>query len=91
MTTSNVFPFKVNGTEMTMRFQKVVARDILELAGEEKTLGGKPEDYILMNVTGGGRHYEWNAEVDLAVDNQFITIPNTPTQVANKPDHDRAV
>lgn len=84
MTASNVFPLKVNGTEMNMGFQKVVARDILEMAEEKKAIGGKPEEYILMNLTGDGKQYEWNAEVDLKLENQFITIPDTPTQVAHK-------
>lgn len=74
-----VFTLKVNGIEMTISHQKLVAHDILELAEKNGAIPGKPEDYILQGDKG---QYGWDDMVDLEEDNLFITIPNKPTPVA---------
>ena len=73
------FTLKVNGIEMTISHQKLVAHDVLELAEKKGAIPGKPEDYILQGDKG---QYGWDDMVDLEEDNLFITIPNKPTPVA---------
>ena len=73
------FTLKVNGVEIVTPHQKLVAHDILELAEKRGAMPGKPEEYILQGDKGP---YGWNDWVDLEEDNVFITIRNTPTQVA---------
>ena len=73
------FELMVNGIEIETTHEKLVARDILELAAERGAMPGKPEGYILQGDKGQYKPDDW---VDLKVDNVFITIPNTPTQVA---------
>ena len=73
------FPFKVNGVQVESERQKLLARDILELAREKDAIPGKPDDYTLHGDKGEYRPDAW---VDLEQDNVFITVPNTPTRVA---------
>lgn len=73
------FELKVNGIEIKVPHQKLVAHDILELAEKHNAMPGKPEEYILQGDKG---QYGWDDWVDLEEDNVFITIRNTPTQVA---------
>lgn len=73
------FTFKVNGIEVTTSHQKLVVRDILELAEKKGAIPGKPEEYILQGDKGQYGLDDW---VDLEEDNLFITIPNKPTPVA---------
>lgn len=73
------FAIKVNGEEITTHHQKMVAHDILELAEKVGAIPGKPESYTLQ---GEQAPYGWDDWVDLSEDKQFITIPNTPPQVA---------
>ncbi|MCY4489650.1 MAG: hypothetical protein OXF11_21420 [Deltaproteobacteria bacterium] len=73
------FELKVNGIEIKTPHQKLVAHDILELAEKHGAMPGKPNEYILQGDKG---QYGWDDWVDLKEDNVFITIRNTPTQVA---------
>lgn len=73
------FILKVNGIEIETPHQNIVAHDILELAQKRGAMPGKPEEYILQGDKG---QYGWDDWVDLEEDNVFITIRNTPTQVA---------
>ena len=74
-----IFKFKVNGIEIESEHRKLTALGILELAKGKGAIPGEPKDYF---VQGDKGRYEQDALVDLAEDNQFITIPNRPTQVA---------
>ncbi len=73
------FTFKVNGVQIETPQQKLVARDILQLAKEKGAIPGKPEGYILQGDKGEYKAGDW---VDLSEDNLFIAIPNKPTPVA---------
>lgn len=73
------FTLKVNGVEIATPHQKLVAHDILELAEKQGAIPGQPENYTLQGDKGA---YGWDDWVDLEEDSRFITIPNTPTQVA---------
>lgn len=73
------FSFKVNGIEIEVKRTKILASAILDLAAERGAMPGKPEDYILQGDKGPYKSDDW---VNLEEDNQFITIPNTPTPVA---------
>ena len=74
-----VFTIKVNGIEIEVKRRRVTAREILELAKQHGAMPGKPEEYILQGDKG---KYGPDDRVDLAEENVFITIPNTPTPVA---------
>lgn len=78
-TASKEFTFKINGVEIPIEHQKIVAHDILELAEKKGAIPGKPEDYTLQGDKG---KYGWDDWVDLEEDDLFIAIPNTPTPVA---------
>ncbi len=73
------FSFKVNGIQLEVKHPKLLASEILDIAAERGAMPGKPNEYLLQGDKG---LYELNAWVNLEEDDQFITIPNTPTQVA---------
>lgn len=73
------FEFTVNGVQIKTAHEKLVARDILELAAKHEAMPGKPEDYDLQGENGKYKADDW---VDLLEDKVFITIPHTPTPVA---------
>lgn len=76
---AETFTLKVNGVEMQMGQEKVVAHDILELAEKEGAIPGKPENYVLEGDKG---RYGWDDWVNLSEDSVFITLRDAPTQVA---------
>lgn len=76
---AKVFTLKVNGVEMQMGQEKVVAHDILELAEKEGAIPGKPENYLLDGDKGRYGRDDW---VNLSEDSVFITLRDAPTQVA---------
>lgn len=76
---AETFTLKVNGIEMQMEHEKVVAHDILELAEKEGAIPGKPENYLLDGDKGRYGRNDW---VNLSEDSVFITLRDTPTQVA---------
>ena len=73
------FEVKVNGIEMSMPHEEVVAHDILELAEKRGAIPGKPEDYDLQGDKG---RYGWDDMVNLSEDSVFITLRKGPTPVA---------
>ena len=73
------FPFKINGFELEAKMQKLAALEILKIAAQHGAMPGKPDEYLLQGDKG---RYALAQEVDLAQDNVFITVPNTPTPVA---------
>ncbi len=78
-----LFPFKVNGEELSAKSQVLLAREILEIAAAHGAMPGKPDEYLLQGDKGpqNGR-YSPDDPVDLVEDNVFITVPHTPTPVA---------
>ena len=76
---AETFTLKVNGIEMQMGQEKVVAHDILELAEKEGAIPGKPENYVLEGDKG---RYGWDDWVNLSEDSVFITLRDAPTPVA---------
>lgn len=76
---AETFTLKVNGVEMQMGQERVVAHDILELAEKEGAIPGKPENYVLDGDKG---RYGWDDWVNLSEDSVFITLRDAPTQVA---------
>lgn len=79
MTTDRKFTIKVNGVEISTDQQELKAGEILQLAKQQGAIPGNPEEYILK---GEKREYRWDDTVDVAQDNIFIAILNTPTPVA---------
>lgn len=79
---ADTYILKVDGEEMQMEHQLVVAHDILELAEKNKVITGKPEDYFLKSLTQDNREYRNDDEVDLEKDNLFTAILNAPATVA---------
>lgn len=76
---ANTFTIKVNGAEMTMSDERVVAHDILELAEKQGAIPGKPDEYELQGDKG---RYGWEDMVNLSEDSVFITLRKGPTPVA---------
>ena len=76
---ADTFTIKVNGAEMTVSDERVVAHDILELAEKHGAIPGKPDEYELH---GDKRVYKWEDMVNLSEDNVFITLRKGPTPVA---------
>ena len=72
-------PVKVNGVEVEMGQEIVVAHDILELAQKHGAVPGNIKDYVLDGDKG---RYGWNDWVNLSEDSVFITLVNKPTPVA---------
>ena len=75
------FEFEVNGQSLKATGEKVPAHVILELAAKAGAIPGNPQDYELKSLILDDRVYGWNEDVDLSKDNQFITLPTTPTTV----------
>ena len=75
------YEFKVNGQEFKSTEQKVPAHEILSQAAKEGAIPGNPQNYELKSLILDDRVYGWDDEVDLSKDNQFITLPTTPTTV----------
>ncbi len=76
---SRSFKLKVNGIEIEVSSQKLIAKDILKFAEEKGAIPGKAEGYILQGDKG---QYKDDDLVDLEEDSLFITIPDKPTPVA---------
>lgn len=76
---ADTFAIKVNGMEMPMRDERVVAHDILELAEKRGAIPGKPDEYELQGDKG---RYGWEDMVNLSEDSVFITLRKGPTPVA---------
>ena len=74
-------PSNSRSTEYNSKSKLVtlVALEILKMAAARGAMPGKPEDYALQGDKG---RYGSGDTVDLAEDDQFITIPTTPTDVA---------
>ena len=73
------FEIKVNGVQIEVEEEKLRASRVLEIAKESGAMPGNPEDYLLQ---GDKRLYKAEDWVNFEEDNQFITIPDRPTQVA---------
>ena len=76
------YEFEVNGHSLKATEQRVLAREILEQAAKEGAIPGNPQDYELKSLILDDRVYGPDEEVDLSKDNQFITLPTTPTTVS---------
>ena len=73
------FTFKVNGEEIYTDHESLLAKEILALGKEKGAIPGNPGEYILQGDKG---KYKGDDRINLKEDNQFITIPDKPTQVA---------
>ena len=79
--TASPFPYHVNGQEFKSLKQVITASHILEQAAKEGAIPGNPQDYDLKSLIIDDKVYGWEDEVDLSKDNEFITLPNSPTTV----------
>ena len=82
MTTTPLFTYTVNGFKIESRYEKMTAREILEMAAARGAIDGKPEDYILQSLKEDDRTYKPEDTVDLSVDNEFIALLSGSTPVA---------
>ena len=76
-----LYEFEVNGHALKATDQLVRAREILEQAAREGAIPGDPQNYELKSLILDDRVYSPDEEIDLSKDNQFITLPTTPTTV----------
>ena len=78
------FPFELNGEKLFAPSEKMRPPQILEIAWEMKILPFEPDEYQLIS-TKEGTVYKDDDYVNLDMDNAFITLPTTSTQVALEP------
>ena len=79
MEQKTTFEITVNGVQIKVDVEKLLAKDVLEKAKEHGAMPGKPEDYQLQ---GQERLYKPDDWVNFEEDKEFITIPIGPTDVA---------
>ena len=79
MEQKTTFEITVNGVQIKVDVEKLLAKDVLEKAKEHSAMPGKPEDYQLQ---GQERLYKPDDWVNFEEDKEFITIPIGPTDVA---------
>lgn len=73
------FEITVNGIQIKVDAEKLLAKEVLEKAKAHGAMPGKPEDYQLQ---GHERLYKSDDWVNFEEDKEFITIPIGPTDVA---------
>ena len=73
------FEITVNGVQIKVDVEKLLAKDVLDKAKEQGAMPGKPEDYQLQGDKGLYKSDDW---VNFEEDKNFITIPIGPTDVA---------
>ena len=76
-----IYSFKVNGTEIKTRFDKLTAGDMLTLAISNEAIAGKSEDYILESIDPQ-RTFKADDVVDLSEYKLFLAEKTGPTPVA---------
>ncbi len=80
-----LYKFKVNGRELESKFEKLIALDIIEMAGKQGASipGGEP-DKLLLEAVGGEKPCQFKLDewVDLSRFHEFLLILNEPTPVA---------
>ena len=73
------YVFKVNGFDIEVDYRLITARRILELAKVRGAIPDNPDEYALEGDKG---RYAPDQSIDLAEENVFYTVRNTPTPVA---------
>ena len=73
------YEIEVNGFQIKLEAEKLLAIDILKLAKEHGAMPGEPDSYLLQ---GDKQLYKPEDWVDVLDDKVFITVPNTATDVA---------
>ena len=77
-----VYKFTVNGQELESKSEKLVALDIIKLAGQKGVpLPDKPQN-LLLEAVDEPKPFKLDDWVDLEKFTKFILIPSTPTSVA---------
>ena len=75
----STYEIKVNGVQIKVDQEKLLAERVLEIAKDHGAMPGKPEDYLLQGDKGLYKPNDW---VDFREDKEFITIPEGPTDIA---------
>ena len=73
------FEVEVNGVQIKLNEEKVLAIDILKKAKQQGAMPGQPDTYLLQGEKDLYKPEDW---VDVSEDKVFITVPNTATDVA---------
>ena len=78
---TDTFSFTVNATEIKTQHEKLIAADILKLAGQAGAIPNPPETYFLETADEKTRfkNEDW---VNLQEYKAFITVPTGRTDVA---------
>ena len=74
-----LFKIKVNDIHFEVEEEKLLAIDVLKIAKEHNAMPGEPDAYLLQ---GDKALYKLDDWVNFEDDDEFITIPNKPTDVA---------
>lgn len=75
------FTIEVNGVEIKVSYEKLVAADVLKLAAEHGAISGKPDNYILESEEPE-REFKNDDWVDFHQYKEFITERSGPTPIA---------
>ena len=75
------YEIEVNGFQIKLEEEKLLAIDILKIAKQHGAMPGEPDTYLLQ---GDKKLYKPEDWVDVLEDKVFITVPNTATNVAQR-------
>lgn len=75
--------FKVNNVDLVSEREKLVALDILVMAGEYGAIGDKPDKYILEDKYGEKKRYKSDDWVSLREGEEFLAVLNSQGTAAN--------
>ena len=78
---NELFTIEVNGIEIKVNHEKLVATDILKLAAHRGAFSGKPEEYILESDEPK-REFKSDDWVDFREYKEFTAERSAPTPVA---------
>ena len=75
------FTIEVNGTQITLQQEKLVAGDVLKLAVQHGAFTGKPEEYVLLS-NEPEHEFKNDDWVDFREYKDFTAERSAPTPVA---------
>ena len=83
--TENQFTIEVNGKQIKVNHEKLVASDVLKLAAEHGAFSGKPDEYVLQSEEPEHefKNDDW---VDFREYKVFIAERSAPTPIAEVPE-----
>ena len=75
------FTIEVNGIELKVNYEKLVAADVLSLAADHNAISGGPDEYVLESEDPK-KEFKKDDWVDFSEYKKFIAERSAPTPVA---------